>query len=167
MKIFVIELYEDDPSKSTGRKMVRFKFAKYTDKPRGIVLNPLSKEVVSIDDISIVNKYGLTVIDSSWNKSDIEFYRKYLSKFSRRLPLLFAGNPVNYAKPYKLSSLEAVSASLYILNFVDIALKFLSLYKWGKTFYDLNKELLESYRGKHENEIREIEESFLKEEPQQ
>lgn len=147
--------------------MVKFRLAEYTDKPRGVVLNPLSEEIISIDDIDIVNKYGITVIDSSWNKSDIGFYRKYLSKFSRRLPLLFAGNPINYAKPYKLSSLEAVSASFYILNFVDISLKLLSLYKWGKTFYDLNKELLDSYRGKREYEIRAIENSFLKEEPQQ
>ncbi|MFP3217133.1 DUF367 family protein [Acidianus sp.] len=167
MKIFVIELYEDDPEKSTGRKMVRFGFAKYTEKPRGIVLNPLSEEVISIDDVEIVNKYGLSVIDSSWNKSDAKFYARFMSRFSRRLPLLFAGNPINYAKPYKLSSLEAVSASLYILNFIDISLKLLSLYKWGKTFYDLNKELLESYRGKNKDEIIEIEKSFLKEEPQQ
>ena len=53
-------------------------------------------------------------------------------------------------------------ASLYIMDDVDEALKLASIVKWGKTFLDLNRELLEAYRGKSEEEIVQVESSFIK-----
>ncbi len=161
MHIFILEFGEDDPAKCTGRKMARLGFARFVDRPVGVVLNPLSDRVLSVKDREIYLNRGITVLDSSWNRSDDSFFRKY-SRNGRRLPLLFAGNPVNYSKPMKLSSLEAVVASLYIMDDVDEALKIASIVKWGKTFLDLNRELLEAYRGKTEEEIVQVETSFIK-----
>lgn len=168
MNIFVLEFGEDDPAKCTGRKMVRLGLAKRTNRPIGIVLNPLSSRVISIDDKDTIMKRGLTILDSSWNRSDENFFQRY-ERNGRRLPFLLAGNPVNYSKPFRLSSLEAVIASLYIISEIDNAMRFASIMKWGKTFLELNKWLLEEYKGKSSQEILSIEEQFLKEirEPRQ
>jgi pre-rRNA-processing protein TSR3 len=61
------------------------------------------------------------------------------------LPTLLAANPTNYAKPHKLSSVEALAASLYIVGFKNEATKLLSLFKWGETFLTLNAQPLEAY----------------------
>jgi len=44
-----------------------------------------------------------------------------------------------------LSSVEAVAATMYVLGEVEEAKSYLSIYKWGQTFLDLNAEPLESY----------------------
>ncbi|EZQ03053.1 MULTISPECIES: DUF367 family protein [Acidianus] len=161
MKVFVIEFHDDDPKKCTSRKMLRFKKAISTNRPKGIVLNPYAKEIISKNDINNAIKGGITIIDSSWNKSDNNFYEKHMFRNSRRLPFLLAGNPVNYAKPMMLSSIEAVFAALYILGFKDDAAELLALYKWMETFVSLNSELLDTYSGKDENDIREVEREVI------
>lgn len=65
---------------------------------------------------------------------------------SRALPFLLAANPVNYGKPYQLSTLEAFAAALYILGEVGQAQKIVGIYTWGHRFLELNKEPLEDYR---------------------
>ena len=61
------------------------------------------------------------------------------------LPFLIATNPVNYGKPCILSTVEAVSATLYITRFKDEAKDILDGFKWGHTFLELNHDLLEAY----------------------
>jgi pre-rRNA-processing protein TSR3 len=61
------------------------------------------------------------------------------------LPILIAGNPTNYAKATKLSTVEAIAGALYIAGFRVEAEKVLSIFVWGHTFWELNKELLEAY----------------------
>ncbi len=161
MRIFVIEFEQDDPKKCTAKKMIKKGIAKLTKRPVGIILNPVSDVVLSFEDKEIIEEKGITIIDSSWNKSDERFFMKFNTKLSRRLPFLLAGNPINYAKPFKLSSLEAIAASLFIIGEFDLGLKILSLYKWGKTFYDLNKNLLDIYSKRSKNEIMEIEKSVI------
>ncbi len=78
----------------------------------------------------------------------------FLKKFNgikRKLPPLFAGNPVNYSKLNKLTTAEALSGSLFILGFKEQSLELLNKFKWGHTFYELNQNLLEDY-SKAENE---------------
>jgi pre-rRNA-processing protein TSR3 len=58
---------------------------------------------------------------------------------------LLAGNPTNYAKATKLSTVEALAAALFIAGFRDEAQKILSIFIWGHTFFELNAELLEAY----------------------
>ena len=62
-----------------------------------------------------------------------------------RLPTLLAANPINYAKPHKLSSLEALAASLYIMGFQERAKQLLSIFKWAPNFLTLNQDPLNAY----------------------
>lgn len=152
IKIYVITYRHDDPDRCTALKMVRLGYARRLGSARDLpkhclVLNPLSSKVLTPADRSLAEKYGIAVIDVSWNLG-LNLLKDLVSNYrfnNRVLPLLFAGNPVNYGKATKLSSLEAIAAALYIFGYVDKALELLSIYKWGETFYNLNKELLDSY----------------------
>ncbi len=162
INIYVIEFDEDDPKKCTGKRMIKFGYARKSYKPFGIVLNPLAKAPISADDKEIAERWGITVIDSSWNQSDEGFFMRFNSKFSRRLPFLLAGNPINYSKPFKLSSIEAVAAALYIIGEVEMARELMNKVKWGHTFLELNGDLLELYRGKRVEEVLKIEEEVMR-----
>jgi len=82
---------------------------------------------------------------------------------SRCLPYLLAGNPVNFACPTKLSTAEALAAALYIAGFKKEAHRLMSIFKWGHTFIELNKEKLEKYAmAKNSSEVVEIQKSFIK-----
>ena len=87
---------------------------------------------------------GLVAIDCSWERVQSAFASR-LPGVGRRLPILLASNPVNYAKPHKLSSLEALAASLHIVGFRAESARLLSIFKWGPTFLTLNQQPLEAY----------------------
>ncbi len=147
-RIFVLEFRQDDPSKNTAAKMRKFGLAIPTRKerisPNSIVLNPTAESTITKSDADLAQRNGLVVIDCSWNLSE-EVFSRHFKGIQRKLPSLLAGNPTNYAKLGKLSSIEAVAAALYIMNFKSFAEKILSLYKWGPTFLSLNHESLEDY----------------------
>lgn len=145
--VFAIELCQDDPVKCTARKMIHMDLAKgvgrkFHASDSMIVLNPYGHRVVSQDDVGVK---GIVVVDASWNQAKEIFFKKLGGKH-RRLPILLAGNPVNYARPGILSSVEAVAATMYILGDVEDARRYMSIYKWGETFLTLNAEPLEAYR---------------------
>ena len=80
---------------------------------------------------------------------------------SRCLPILLAGNPTNYAKATKLSTVEALAGALYIAGFKEEAEKILSIFTWGHTFLELNGDLLEAYAGaKDSAEIVKMQSAF-------
>jgi len=84
------------------------------------------------------------VMDLSWN--NIEDFPKVREDANQRaLPFLLAANPVNWGKPMKLSSVEAVAAALYIMGFKEQAKLVLSKFSWGEQFLKLNAEPLERY----------------------
>lgn len=127
---------------------------------RALLLNPFSKVPVSVEDREIIEKYGILALDCSWQHAR-EVFKRVRFKNHRRLPFLIAANPVNYGKPYKLSTLEACIATLYIANYKNEALSLLNGFKWAKTFIDLNRDLLESYAGRGREEIEKIEKEIL------
>ncbi len=148
VKIYVILLREDDPLKNTAVKMIRNGIANEIDKfklkSKMIILNPYSHRYLGPWYREFAVKYGLVVVDASWHKLDRSRFRG-LSGIHVKLPPLLPGNPINYAKPCILSSVEAVAATLYILGFREEYKRVLGLYKWMQTFHELNKELLEAY----------------------
>lgn len=147
MNIYALEMGQDDPQKCTARKMVQMDLAKSVGRKfhasdSVIVLNPYAHRVLSPPDRGAK---GILVVDCSWNQAQEVFFRRLGGKH-RRLPILLAGNPTNYAKPGMLSSVEALAATLYILGEVEEAKRYLGIYKWGPTFETLNQEPLEAYR---------------------
>jgi pre-rRNA-processing protein TSR3 len=144
LKIYVLRFNQDDPKKCTAAKMVKFNIARDLRKTnkKNLVLDPFSDKTLLPKDKSLVN--SIVGIDCSWNLADQAFSKKFIG-VKRKLPPLLAGNPVNYSKLNKLTTAEAISASLFILGFRQDALDLLDKFKWGHTFYDLNQNLLEDY----------------------
>jgi len=167
MKLIVYHANEDDPKKCSARKLHKFGFVELETKIRktpkdAILLNPFAEKSLSKEDLSIAEKHGILAVDCSWKNAEKSF--DFLDKRckSRALPFVVAANPVNYGKPFKLTTLEAFAAALYILGDIEKAEEMLNLYKWGPTFLVLNKEPLEDYR-KAENsaEIIKIMEQYM------
>ena len=130
MKITVFHADECDRKKCTSIKMEKLGKCRLVYNinriPSGaIVLNPYAEKAVSYEDY--------------------KFVERTLSKYHRSLPFLIATNPVNYGKACILSTVEAISATLYITRFKDEARDILDGFKWGHTFLELNHDLLESY----------------------
>jgi pre-rRNA-processing protein TSR3 len=147
--VYVLLFKQDDPRKCTAAKIARHRLAKVLFRikqipRRSIVLNPFASEVLLPRDRSLAEHSGLVVVDCSWERVQAAFAFR-LPGEGRRLPTLLAANPVNYAKPHKLSSVEALAAALSIMGFKERAVRLLSLFKWGETFLTLNSEPLESY----------------------
>ncbi|QDI88360.1 DUF367 family protein [Candidatus Nitrosopumilus sp. SW] len=150
MKLQVLMFYQDDPKKCTAAKMVKFGLAQNIKKigTKGLVLDPFSDKTLMPKDKSSIN--SIVGIDCSWNLADQAFSKKF-NGIKRKLPPLLAGNPVNYAKLNKLTTVEALAASLFILGQKEQGLELLEKFKWGHTFYELNKNLFDEYL-KLENE---------------
>lgn len=144
VKLQVLMFYQDDPKKCTAAKMVKFGLAQNIKKisAKGLVLDPFSEKTLLPKDKSIIR--SIIGIDCSWNLADQAFSKKF-DGIKRKLPPLLAGNPINYSKLNKLTTVEALSASLYILGFKEQSLELLDKFKWGHTFYELNKNLLDEY----------------------
>lgn len=142
MRLQILMLYQDDPKKCTAAKLVKFGLAKSINSIRGkgLVLDPFASKILLPTDI--VN--SIIGIDCSWNLAEKTFSKDF-GGIKRRLPPLLAGNSTNYSKIGKLTTVEALAASLFILGFYEQAISILDKFKWGHTFYELNKNLLDEY----------------------
>jgi pre-rRNA-processing protein TSR3 len=78
-----------------------------------------------------------------------------------RLPYLLAANPINYGKPYYLTTAEALASALLILGQQEQAKMILSKFKWGLGFISLNSNALLDYSSaKDAGEILLIERDY-------
>lgn len=169
VRVYVLRCGSDDPRKSTGLKLVRKGIAlraRLSELPKCcVLLTVFSSEVFSPQDRELVERCGLAVIDSSW-KGDMDLIESVSKNWrgpKRILPALVAGNPINYGHVSLLSSAEAIAAALYIAGYLEESLSVLSQFKWGQTFLDLNRDLLESYRrALTVGELLKIQSEFLK-----
>lgn len=140
---------EDDPRKCTAAKLVRMgelsEVSAVRHIPRGaIVLDPEAEKALSREDSEAASRFGILVVDCSWNKL-ASFPRVRSGLRHRGLPFLVAANPTNFGKPQRLSSAEALAAALYILGEKEHAERLMSKFKWGPVFISINMEKLESY----------------------
>ena len=167
VRIYVVRYGRDDPKKSTAMKLARLGLAIVAPMRRvprkAVVLNPFAPTRISRSDADMIERYGIVVIDTSW-KTGVEDIRRFPKRVGahRSLPLLKAANPINYGKPYRLSSAEALAAALYIAGFTEEALEILSKFKWGPEFLKINEEYLKAYaEASTADEVREAEKKFI------
>lgn len=167
MKLIVYHANEDDPKKCSAKKLARFGYVQLEMKigqtpKNAILLNPFAEKSISMEDREIAEKSGILAVDCSWENAEKSFGLLEKRTNSRALPFLVAANPVNYGKPFKLTTLEAFAGALYILNDEKKAEEILRLYKWGPTFLILNREPLEEYRkAKNSKEIIKIMNQYI------
>lgn len=162
IQLIVYHANEDDPKKCSAKKLHKFGFVKLEKNIRkvpkhAILLNPFAKKSLSKEDIKIAKKNGILAIDCSWKNAENSFEYLNQENISRALPFLVAANPVNYGKPFKLTTLEAFASALYILGEKEHAKDILNIYKWSPHFLELNKQPLEEYRlAKNSKEVIQI-----------
>jgi pre-rRNA-processing protein TSR3 len=164
MNLFAILMKQDTPTKCTATKLVKFHLLKSILRPRHdtLILNPFSRVCLTRKDRFLSS--ALCVIDCSWERSEtILQNRKWrFYPLLRRLPALLAGNPVNYAKLGKLSSVEALSGALLIMGYNSEAFAILDKFKWGHTFYELNFHVLQEYsKAENEGEVYDIQSQYF------
>lgn len=153
---------EDDPDRCTAERLIRrgiaVRLTDFSSIPRcSVVLNPYASVYIKNSDRDLIGRCGVAAIDVSWRRG-VQALKNLKRGVQRVIPILIAANPVNYGKPFKLSTAEAIAAALYITGFTDKALEVLSLFKWGEQFITLNKSILDEYRrARNDEEIEEIE----------
>ncbi len=151
-----------DPRKCTIKRMERSGLVRVLSKisriPRNtLLLDPRAEQALSPADRPV---RSITALDCSWEVLD-----KIPSGSWRRqraLPFLVAANPVNFGRPWRLSSVEALAAALFILGEQDQAALILGTAPWGIRFLELNEEPLGLYAGaKDSREILEIQGFYI------
>ncbi len=165
VKLYLYYANQCNPKKCTGKKLARFDLAHlYEDvnkTPRySVLLDPTAEKAVSKEDN--IDK-GIVVLDCTWTHAEETFPILDKKKLQRRaLPFLVAVNPVNFGRPFRLTSAEAFAAALYIYGKKEQAERVLSKFNWGHVFFEMNKEPLEEYAAaKNSKEIVEIQSYYL------
>ncbi len=172
VRISIYHANQCDPRKCTGLRLSRrglarlVKHIKFLPK-RAVVLNPFSEVAFSPADMIRMRDYGLVALDCSWEHAE-KVLRTHVKGTCRCLPMLIAGNPVNFGKATKLTTAEAIASALYIGGFVEQATEMLSIFSWGHTFMDLNRERLDQYaKTQDSSEIVELQKTLFAATPRQ
>jgi len=166
VRIVVYNARQCDPKKCTALKLEHHGLVRGVTQvrflpKRAVVLNPFSEIAFSPADRERIEDFGLAALDCSWEKAE-RFLSAHVRGTSRCLPVLIAGNPVNFGRPTKLSTLEALAAALFITGFREQASELLAMYKWGHTFLELNHAMLESYASaKDSADVVEVQKQFM------
>jgi len=164
MELYIYDYRECDPRKCTARKLLDKNMAerlrdKYELGNGGVYLTPLAEKAISPEDIPLAKEGGVRAIDCTWTEAEDK-----IPEFDngRALPYLVAVNPVNYGKPFQLTTAEAIAGALYILEEVDQAKEVLSKFNWGEHFFTMNEEPLEEYRNAEDSaEVVEIQKEYI------
>ncbi len=168
IKLYILHMKECDPKKCSGLRLGRSGFARIITRPSHLpigttILDPFAVKAFSPADKRNIERRGLTVVDCSWNQLEGEL-RVKIRGTHRCLPLLIAGNPINYGSIGKLSTVEAFSGALFIIGEETLADQILSKFKWGHTFLDLNrKSLLEYQKAEDSAQIIQIQTKIIQE----
>ena len=161
MQLLIYHANQCDPKKCSGRKLARFDLVRLTRHISQLrpflVLSPFSEKALSPQDRGAK---GLAALDCSWAHAEEVFSRFKLME--RALPFLVAANPVNYGKPFKLSTVEALAAGLIILGERAQAERILSKFNWGYVFLELNRQPLQEYAAAQDSaEVVKIQAAYL------
>ncbi|KAJ8599139.1 hypothetical protein CTAYLR_008294 [Chrysophaeum taylorii] len=148
-RVALWEFGQNDPKRDSGSKLCRLGLASSLRVGRsfnGIVLSSEATTLLSASDAEIVAKHGIAGINCSWNRLEaIPFHNVGKPRNHRKLPFLVAANSVNYGRPYKMNTAEALAASLVIVRADDDAHTLLEPFAYGDEFLRLNAEALDAY----------------------
>jgi pre-rRNA-processing protein TSR3 len=143
------EFGQNDAKRDSGSKLFRLGYARQLRIGQtfaGVVLSSEATVLVSAADREIVLQHGIAGINCSWNRlEEIPFGHMGRGANQRLLPLLYAANTVNYGRPFKMNTAEAMAACLFIAGFAQDAESVLAPFSYGKEFLRLNSEALAAY----------------------
>ncbi|MDD1719860.1 MAG: DUF367 family protein [Methanoregulaceae archaeon] len=123
-----------------------------------LLLDPAAPQALSPADRS--GTRSVTALDCSWEV--LEAIPAGRFRHRRALPFLVAANPVNFGRPLRLTSVEALAAALCILGEREEAVTILGKFGWGMRFLELNEEPLALYeKARDSAEIIEIQRGYL------
>ena len=154
ISVHAVWLAQDDPKKNTAvlagkRGDLKLHKNLRTLPRRGIILEPLCGKVFGPEDHDVLlEQHGSIVgLDCSWAhiESSVEQVMKKTRLQPRMLPLLLAANPVNWGKPGRLTTAEALATVLYLIGRKEQAKEVLGAFRWGERFFELNQEPLDAY----------------------
>ena len=154
IQVHSLWLAQDDPKKNTAvlsskRGDITLHKRVNTLPKKGIILEPLCGKIFGPEDHNLVTQQNgsLVGLDCSWKQieSSVEQVMRRTRLKPRMLPLFLAANPVNWGKPGKLTTIEALAAATYLTGNREQASQLLSGFRWGERFIELNYEPLEEY----------------------
>jgi len=148
--VVIYHLRQDDPKRNTALRLARAGKARLVERldqcpEQSVLLNPFAKKALSAEDLPAMRKNGLLALDCSWKEAEEAFPRLLGHTKSRALPFLVAANPVNWGKPFRLSTAEALGAALFIAGEARQARSVLSAVPFGEPFLELNRNPLSDY----------------------
>lgn len=142
VKVHVYREGDDDPRKCSALRLEKEGLvnihASLDTLPEGTMLDPYSPTAFSPADTPPV-----AAVDASWMSAE-DLFEGY-GGAHRALPFLVAANPVNYGKPFRLNTAEAVAAAAYIIGDPEFARRIAGNLDYVDTFLELNQEPLERY----------------------
>ena len=157
--LHVIHLNQDDPRKCTARAMESRGHAELHHHPRqapkrGILLNPQSGMLQGPEDNTLLNRGGsIVALDCSWKSLDsaIREVSQHTRLGGRTLPVLLAANSVSWGKPGRLTTAEALCASVIISGRWEQGQRIIEPFTFGNEFLNLNNNPLEAYSNAKTN----------------
>ena len=150
VRVVIYHAGQDDPRKNTALKVGKKGQAQVIDDLKrvpkhAVLLNPFAKKALSAEDLPAMRRNGLVALDCSWRHAEEAFPVLQGQVRSRALPFLLAANPVNYGKPFTLTTAEALAAALHIVGEQRQAKRILSALPFADQFWTLNAEPLADY----------------------
>jgi len=138
------------PGKCTAVRLAWAGLVRIVDRPGKVprttlILDPTAERALSPADAPRNGGpiRSITALDCSWEVLDAGRFDAW--RHHRALPYLVAANPTNYGRPLRLSSVEALAATCYILGEREQAAAVLNPFRWGPHFLILNREPLDEY----------------------
>lgn len=165
MRKIIYEFGECDPKRCSGHRLVKYKKVESIPLKKhfnGIVLSPNATQAISPADRDHIMRFGIGLVDCSWNKIDEFDFSRLPKRSNRLLPWLVAANTINYGHPWRLNCVEALSAALYIVGEKEEARAVFDGFSYGDEFLRLNEEVMELYsRCKNSTEVVKAQNEYL------
>lgn len=151
-----------DPRKCTMKKLAQRDLVTIVTRlaqiPRStLLLDPTAEQAVSPADRRLPS---ITALDCSWDVLDTGAVTAWRNR--RALPFLVAANPINFGRPFQLTSVEAMAATLSILGEDEQAAEILGRFRWGLRFLEVNRDPLEEYaQARNSSEVIAIQALYM------